>query len=217
VRKPNNLLEEDVKDELEWDPAVEDSRIIVKASDGEVTLSGAVLTYFESVRAAEDAFGVGGVTAVDNQLVVGLTGEAIADADILADCVIALDNDKFVPGGSVNVSVDDGWVTLTGQVRRHFQRRAAAYAVRRVDGVLGVSNSIVLSSDPIPSDVANRISRAFRRNAIIDDSLIDVSVTDHTIYLDGTVGSWYAMDKAVDIAWEAPGVSYVVNRLVIIP
>ncbi len=217
MHKTNHMLEDDVKEELDWDPVVEDSRIVVKASDGEITLSGAVPTYFESVMAEEDAFSVRGVTLVDNQLLVGLTGEAIADADIAADCVTALDKDRFVPRGSVDVSVDDGWVTLNGEVRRHFQRRAAEHAVRRVDGVLGVTNSIVLTSDPIPSDVADRINRAFKRNAIIDDSLIKVSSDDHTVYLDGTVGSWYAMDEAVDTAWEAPGVSYVVNRLMIIP
>ena len=217
MHKPNHLLEEDVKEELDWDPVVEDSRIIVKASDGEITLSGAVPSYYESVMAEEDAFSVKGVTMVDNQLLVGLTGEAIADADIAVDCTTALDKDRFVPHGSVDVSVNDGWVTLNGEVRRHFQRRAAEHAVRRVSGVLGVTNSLVLSSDPIPSDVAERINRAFKRNAIIDDSLIKVSSDDHTVYLDGTVGSWYAMDEAVDTAWEAPGVSYVVNRLMIIP
>lgn len=70
---------------------------------------------------------------------------------------------------------------------------------------------------PIPTDVADRINRAFKRNSIIDDSLIEVSSIDHTIYLDGTAGSWFAMDEAVDTAWEAPGVTDVVNRLVIVP
>jgi osmotically-inducible protein OsmY len=216
MHKPNTFVEVEVKEELDWDPVVDDSRIVVKANDGEITLSGAVPTYYESVVAEEDAFSVGGVTKVDNQLVVGLTGEAIADADIAADCVTALENDRFVPRSSVNVSASDGWVTLNGEVRRHFQRQAAEHAVRRVDGALGVTNDIALTSDPIPSDVTDRINRAFKRNAIIDDSLIKVSNADHTVYLDGTVGSWYAMDEAVDTAWEAPGVGYVVNRLMII-
>ena len=217
MHKPNNLLEHDVKEELDWDPAVDDSRIIVKVSDGQVNLSGAVPTYYESVLAEGDAFSIGGVTLVDNQLMVGLLGEAIADGDIADNCVAALDKDRLVPHGSVGVVVDDGWVTLSGEVRRHFQRRAAVHTVRRVTGVLGVIDNIVLSSEPIPSDVADRINRAFKRNAIIDDSLIDVSNEDHTIYLDGTAGSWYAMDEAVDTAWEAPGVRDVVNRLVIVP
>ena len=70
---------------------------------------------------------------------------------------------------------------------------------------------------PIPSDVADRINKAFRRNAIIDDSLIEVTNIGHTIYLDGTVGSHQARQEAEDTAWDAPGVTEVVDRLVIVP
>jgi osmotically-inducible protein OsmY len=217
MHKPNNLLEADIQEELDWDPVLDDSRIIVKANDGQVTLSGSVPTYYDSDLAREDTYSVGGVTLVDDQLLVGLVGEAIADGDIAADCVVALDKDRFVPDGAVGVAVTDGWVTLSGDLRRHFQRLAAVHAVRRVAGVLGVTDNTVLSSDPIPGDVADRINRAFKRNAIIDESLIDVSSVDHTIYLDGTVSSWYAMDEADSTAWEAPGVTDVVNRLVIVP
>jgi osmotically-inducible protein OsmY len=217
MHKPNNLLEADVNDELDWDPLIDNTRIIVKANDGQITLTGAVYTYYDSVLAQNDTFSVGGVIGVENQLLVGLEGEAIADVDIAADCVAALDKDKLVPHDSVDVVVTDGWVALNGEVRRHFQRRVAEHAVRRVEGVLGVTNNIVLTSEPIPSDVADRINRAFKRNAIIDDSLIEVTSVDHTIYLDGTVSSWYAMDEADDTAWEAPGVSDVINRLLIVP
>ena len=217
MHKPNNLLEFDVNEELDWDPLVDNSRIQVKANDGCVHLTGAVPTYYDSMLAAQDAWSVGGVTAVDNELLVGLVGEAIADADLFINCRSALDADRFVPKSAVSAHVSDGWVTLTGEVRRHFQRRAAEYAIRRVDGVVGITNNITLTSDPIPSDVADRINRAFQRNAIIDDSRIEVTNTGHTIYLDGIVGSWYSMTEAEDTAWAAPGVTDVVNRLVIIP
>ena len=45
MRKPNNILEKDVADELSWDPWLDDSQISVKADDGQVTLTGAVPTY----------------------------------------------------------------------------------------------------------------------------------------------------------------------------
>jgi osmotically-inducible protein OsmY len=217
MRKPNNILELDVNDALDWDYSIDDSRIVVEAEDGRVTLSGTVPTYYESILAEQDTWAVGGVTAVDNALLVGLVGEAIADVDVAAACVTALDADKFVPKGSVLPSVTDGWVTLTGEVRHHFQRQAAEHAVRRVDGVLGISDKVVLTSEPIPSDVVDRINKAFRRNSIIDDSLIRVTNTGHTIYLDGTAGSWAARQEADDAAWAAPGVDDVVDRLVIVP
>lgn len=217
MHKPNNLLERDVKEQLDWDPALDDSRIVVKADDGRITLSGAVDTFADMEWAAQDAKAVGGVTAVDNQLLVGLAGAAITDADIAAKCVTALDHDRFVPHGSVSAAVLDGQVTLTGEVRHHFQRKAAEHAVGRVPGVVDVSDQITLTDQPIPTDVADRINKAFDRSAIIDGSRIKVSNVGHTIYLDGVVGSWTAMDAALDCAWQAPGVKEVVNRLTMIP
>jgi osmotically-inducible protein OsmY len=217
MHKPNFLLESDVKESLDWDPMLDDSRVVVKADDGRVILSGAVNTFDEVGRAAADARAVGGMTELDNELLVGLTGAAIADADIATACAAALDADKFVPKGAVTATVIDGYVTLNGEVRRHFQRRAAEHAVGGVDGVRGVTDQIKLTDEPIPTDVAARITKAFERNAIIDSSLINVSNVGHTVYLDGTAGSWTAMDAAVDTAWDAPGVNEVINRLRMVP
>jgi osmotically-inducible protein OsmY len=216
MHKPDNLLKLDVSDELAWDPYLHSSRITVSADDGKVVLSGAVDTYYDSVLASEDAWSVGGVSTLDNELLVGPVGEVLADVDIAAKSDAALDADRFVPEGAVTPDVTDGWVTLSGQVRSHFQRRAAEFAVRRVDGVLGITNNIEITADPIPSDVADRINKALRRNAIIDDSVINVSNVDRTIYLDGTAGSWAARQAAEDVAWAAPGVADVVDRLMVI-
>ena len=217
MHKPNNLLEFDVRGALDWDPFLDDTRIVVQAKDGTVTLSGTVPTYYDTTLAFEDTLTVGGVTSVDNELLVGLVGEALDDLDIAAACEAALDADRLVPKGAVDAVVTDGWVALTGQVRRHFQRQAAEHAVRKVSGVLGISDTIEISSEPIPSDIVDRINKAFRRNAIIDDSRIEVSSTDHTIYLDGSVGSWTARREADNTAWAAPGVANVVDRTVVVP
>lgn len=215
MHKPNNILESDVRDELDWDPRFDNTRVIVSAKDGVVTLTGAVDTYYDSVMAGDDAWGIAGVVSVDNQLMVGLVGDDIADDDLVAACLDALDRDRLVPSGVVSVTAVDGWVTLTGEVRHHYQRQAANFAVSRVSGVVGVTNDIALTKDAMPGDVVDRINKAFARDAIIDDSRITVSTTGNTVYLDGLVDSWYAMDDAVDTAWGAPGVLDVVNRLAI--
>jgi osmotically-inducible protein OsmY len=215
MHKPNNILESDVRDELDWDPRFDNSRVIVKANDGVVSLSGAVDSYYDSVMARDDAWGIAGVVSVDNQLMVGLVGKDIADADLVSACFDALNRDRLVPEGAVSVTAVEGWVTLTGEVRRNFQRQAANFAVSRVQGVLGVTNDIALTKDAIPADVVDRINNAFRRDAIIDDSRITVTTSGNTVYLDGFVDSWYVMDDAVDTAWGAPGVLDVINRLAI--
>ena len=217
MHKPNNLLEFDVKDTLDWDTTIDDRRIEVEADDGRVTLKGSVPSYYEKVRATQDAWSVGGVKALDNELLIGLEGAVINDIELEQACRSALDFDRVVPKGSVTPTVHDGQVQLRGQVRNPFQRGAAEIVVSRLDGVLGIENLIAISSEPIPSDVADRVNRAFKRNAIIDESQIKVTNDGHTIYLTGVVGSYAAMREAVDTAWQAPGVDNVVNDLVIAP
>ncbi|MGO9964094.1 MAG: BON domain-containing protein [Acidimicrobiales bacterium] len=217
MHKPTSLLASDVKDELDWDPLLDARRILVEANEERITLTGAVDTYFDLIRAGEDASGVRGVKEVDNELLVGPLGEAVADVGIEADCKVALDADRFVPAGGVTARVTGGWVTLSGHVHRHYQRRAAERAVERLKGVLGLSDEIVVSDEPLPEDVNDNIRKALRRNAMIDDSLIKVSSSGHTVYLDGISGSWAAKKKAEDIASGAPGVTEVVNRITILP
>jgi osmotically-inducible protein OsmY len=213
MHKPNNFLKLDVEDQIAWDPQVDITRIVVSADDGKVTLTGTVPSLYDVARAGEDVMLVGGVKVLDNQLLVGLLGDAITDVAIATASADALNGDSFVPKGSVGVDVLDGWVTLGGEVRHHYQRQAAEHAVRKVDGVLGIDNGIALTDAPIPSDVADRITKAFQRDAIINDSLIDVSNVGHTVYLDGKADSWVARQAAEDTAWNAPGVGMVVDRL----
>ena len=149
-------------------------------------------------------------------MLVGPIGEKIADADLASRCAAALDADRFLPKGAITVDVEDGNVTLRGDVRHHYERQAAGLAIARVKGVYGISNRIVITSQPVPSDVADRIKRAFSRNAIIDDSRISVTTNGPTVYLDGEVGSWKAEEERVDTAWGAPGVTDVVDRLIIV-
>jgi osmotically-inducible protein OsmY len=217
VHRLNDFLEADVRDQLAADSLLDSTRIMVGASDGRVTLTGSVPTYEEAVLATEDAWQVRGVGAVDNELLVGVVGEELEDLDITARAMAALDDDKMVPRGAVAVSVFEGNVTLSGTVRHHHQRRAAERAVGRIRGVRRITDNIELTPEPIPTDVVDRITRALRRSAIVDDSTIEVSNVGQTIYLDGTTTSWFGRKAAEDAAWSAPGVARVVDRVVIIP
>jgi osmotically-inducible protein OsmY len=215
MQKPNIILASDVKDSLAWDPGLDDSRIVVTADDGHVTLRGVVATYYQELLATQDAWSVGGVRTLDDELLVGLLGDATADADLMLAADGALRRDHIVPHGAVTATVAHGIVTLRGQVRHRYQRQAGEYAVSRIGGVLGVENLIAIVSDPVPSDVAARIDKALQRSAILDGAQILVTNEGHTISLDGTVGSHAARLAAEDTAWAAPGVTDVVDRLVI--
>lgn len=214
----NPLLESNVKEELSWDAMLNDDRIVVKADGGHVTLSGVVDTFDQIKRAVDDTWAVDGVRAVDSsQLLVGPGGAATADHDIGVACAAALDGEKVLPKGAVTAEVKDGLVTLRGQVRHHYQRKAAELVVGRIDGVRAVGNLITLTDEPIPSDVAARINKAFERSAIIDHSRIKVSNVGHTIHLDGSTDSYVSKVTAEETAWNAPGVTEVVDNLTIEP
>jgi osmotically-inducible protein OsmY len=209
-------LKQDVYDQLGWDLLLDSSRIQVSVDHGEVTLTGAVYTYKESLQAAEDTAAVHGVAAVHNQLLVGPEGEAEADEEIEQECERRLQKEKAVPIGAVTVAVHDGWLTLGGKVRNYFQRVAATRAVREVDGVRGLVDDIKISSDPVPTDIANRIRVALDRNALLQGSSVSVSNVGKTVYLDGSVGSYRAKLEAEDVAWGAPGVDDVVDRTIVV-
>ena len=215
MEKPDDVLERDVRDELDWDPAIDDSKVTVGAQGGKVMLTGSVANFHERSVATDDAWRVSGVKSVENDIVVGGPPAPVADQSLSTTCRQALDHDSMVPNGAVTPKVQDGWVTLTGRVRHHFQRQEAKRVVSRVPGVLGITDEVTISGDPIPSDVAYRIDKALRRKALLDGSIITVTNTQSTVYLDGTVDSWAAFEEADDTAWNAPGVTSVVNRLVV--
>jgi osmotically-inducible protein OsmY len=81
--------------------------------------------------------------------------------------------------------------------------------------VKGITDDIEISADPIPTDVADRIAKVLDRRAILSDSTIQVTNNGSTIYLDGTSDSWAAMRAGEDTAWNAPGVTEVVDPLVL--
>ena len=217
VHKPDGLLEYDVREMLSSDRLLDDGRVLVKVRAGLVSLSGAVGSFEESARAAQDTWSVPGVTGVDDRLWVGPVAGAIEDRMVRASCLRALDRESHVPTGSVSVSVEDGLVTLLGTAHHRFQAAAAKRAVATVDGVKGVVDNIIIVSDPIPGDVAARIEGALRHKGIRLGAHIEVSGQDRTVFLDGRVGSWAALREAEDVAWNAPGVSHVVDRLVVAP
>ena len=52
--------------------------------------------------------------------------------------------DLAIPRGRVSAKVEDGWVILSGEVERPYQRTCAEADVRAVNGVVGVRNQILV-------------------------------------------------------------------------
>ena len=212
-------LQHDVQEELEWEPSVDAARIGVAATQpGVVTLTGTVATYVEKISAERAAKRIAGVRAVANDIEVQPIGSMKrTDTDIAQAVLRALEWDIAVPHEKIKARVDDGWVTLEGEVALQFQRAAAENALRRLSGVRGVINQIRLQVRPSvqPAEVKDRIEAALRRSAEIDARGIQVDAKDSMITLRGKVRTWAERDEAERAAWGAPGVLAVKDELIV--
>src|SRR5579883_3242924 len=116
-------LRQDVLDELDFEPAVNAAHIGVAVADGVVTLSGHVGSYAEKLAAESAARRVKGVRAIAQEIEVRYPSDKkTADDEIAARILSLLRWNTVVPADSIQVRVQDGWVTLTGQVDWQFQR-----------------------------------------------------------------------------------------------
>ena len=208
-------LQQAVLSELAWEPSVIAAHIGVTAIAGIVTLTGRVETFAEKHAAEAAASRIKGVEAVVENIEVRLAFDAKrSDGDIAAAVVNRLEWDVAVPRDAVEVKVEDGWITLSGEVDRNFQREAATQDVSRLHGVVGVTNQITLKPPINVLQVRGDLMHAFNRSWS-DSRNITVTANGATVRLTGSVCSPHDRDLAVATAWSAPGATAVENDLII--
>jgi osmotically-inducible protein OsmY len=211
-------IERDVKEELKWNPDLDATDIAVSVKKGVVTLAGFVRSYTDKYEAEAAAKRVSGVVGVANDLEVRMPSvDERPDPEIGRDAAAALKSQLPVSSENIKIIVRNGWVTLEGEVEWQYQRQTAENAVRRIKGVKGVINSIILKPKAAPSEIKRKILEAFRRNAEVDANRITVEANGAEIVLKGTVRSWIEREEAERVAWSAPGVTKVVDQLVVAP
>lgn len=211
-------LQERVLKALEFEPSIDAAQIGVSAHKGIITLRGSVPTFYQKTSAERAAAHVFGVQAVANDIEVQPNSETRRTDTAIAEAAVnALSWDSAVPPKSVNLTIRDGWVTLTGNVEWRYQRDAAEYTVRRLYGVKGVTNSILVKPRVHIADVKSRIEDAFKRSAEVDAQHVRVEARDGQIVLSGTVRSLSERREAERAAWSAPGVTLVDDRIAVAP
>src|SRR6266404_2093475 len=211
-------IKRDVEAELQWNPDIDPTDIAVAVKNGVVTLTGFVRSYGQKTEAEQTAKRVAGVVAVANDIEVRLPiFNQRPDPEIARDAVAEIQNRLPYSSDHVRVVVRDGWVTLEGQVEWNYQRDRAEAAVRRVRGVKGITNSVVVKPRVAPMEIKRKIEEALRRAAEIDASRVTVETVGSEVILRGSVRSWAERQEAERAAWWAPGVSKVDNRIIVSP
>ena len=216
--KSDSQLKKDVLDELKWEPSVNATHVGVEVNEGIVTLAGHVDTYAEKYHAERAAQRVAGVRALAVEIDVRLQGGLSPrnDADIARSVENALEWMTDLPRGAVKVTVESGWITLTGEVDLDYQRRAATRGVRYLMGVTGVSDQITLTPQTVnQGEVKSSIEGALHRRANADAKEIVVAVDGTQVTLTGHVASWTDAEVARHSAWNTRGVQSVVDKLTV--
>lgn len=214
--KSDANLQQDVLAELKWAPAVNASQIGVEVKDGIVTLAGNVDSFAEKWHAEEAAQRVAGVKALAVELDVSLPGSSDRkDADIARSAENALQWLTSISNGAIKVMVENGWITLSGEVEWEYQRQIATGAVRYLMGVKGVSDQILIKPCVSAMAVKADIEAALKRRAVGDAQKIMVNIKGNDVTLSGTVHSWSERELASQSAWNSPGVRNVIDDITI--
>jgi len=216
--KSDSEVERDVKEELRWNPDLDATDIAVSVRKGVVTLTGFVRSYVDRLEAEAAAKRVAGVVGVANDIEVRLPSvDERPDPDMARDAVSALKVQLPFSSERIKVIVKSGWVTLEGEVEWQYQKTTAELAVRRIKGVKGVTNLIQLKPRAEPSEIKKKITDAFKRNAEVDANRIQIETNGSEVILKGSVRSWIEREEAERVAWSAPGVTKVEDRVVVAP
>lgn len=212
--KTDLQIQQDVIAELKWEPKINAAHIGVEVKNGVVTLSGHVDHYAEKWAAEDAAKRVSGVKIIAIEIDVILpTSHKKSDTEIAYAIQNALKWNIYNLSNRINVKVEDGLVTLTGDVEWHYQKDSAENSVRFLTGVRGVFNNIVVKPRISVLTVMTDIEKALKRRAHDEAQEITVKVNGDEVTLGGKIHNWGEKNLAIDAAWGVPGVKKVIDQM----
>jgi osmotically-inducible protein OsmY len=181
-----------------------------------VTLSGHVPTYGQKAAIEKAVARVKGVRGFAEHVEVRPAGlKGTSDDEIARRVVNTLRWNTMVPDNRVMVKVEEGWVTLTGELKWEYQRAAAVTAIRDIKGVRGIANLIELREAPSVPNIKKRIEDALRRSAEAEATSLQIDVDGDKVILNGFVKAWSERSLIARAAWSASGVRIVEDKLVV--
>lgn len=137
-------LEERMRRVLEWNPAIDASKITLTQMNGVVTVAGSVDALWKKFEVEYRLLDLAGVLGVINELTVVPT-KSISDELIADDIRAVIDRRIDIDIEDIDIRVEDGVVTLTGTVPSWTARSAAMEAASYTLGVKAVIDNLVVT------------------------------------------------------------------------
>ncbi|MEQ1825329.1 MAG: BON domain-containing protein [Pirellula sp.] len=211
--KTDSQIQNDVIAELKSDPSVNHENVGVAVHNGVVTLNGIVPEYAQKLAAEQATLRVRGVKGVAEEIEVQFPNKHDkTDTDIAEAATSALEWHVWTRD-NVQVKVEKGWLTLTGEVNFQFEKASAQECVRFLTGVRGVTNNITIKPHINVPDLKHSIEQALVRDAALEAKNIKVSADGGKVILSGKVHSGWERQAASKAAWRTAGVHMVCNEL----
>lgn len=141
------------------------------------------------------------------------------DCQLKQDVLSELEWEPAVDEAHVGVTTHQGVVTMTGHVSVYAEKRAAEQAVKRVYGVRGVANEIVVrpphTHQVDDEEIAESAVQALQSNAVVPDEQLKVVVRDGWVVLEGAVQNQFEKLAADHAVHHLMGVRGVTNSIVV--
>jgi osmotically-inducible protein OsmY len=162
----DDRIESSAKNSYVFRAYLKGDEITIESMDGVVALTGTVLDDFHRSLAHETVASLPGVKSVDNRLEVkGGRATESSDASLTGKVKAALLFRRNVDGSKIEVSVNDGIVTLRGDAVSQAQKEVTTEYAKNVDGVQDVRNEMTVS------ETAKNVYEATMRGKIDDASI----------------------------------------------
>jgi osmotically-inducible protein OsmY len=202
---------------LYWDQSVDASNITVAVSNGRVTLRGAVKTYRSLRAACNDALIIPGVKEITNEISVELPSElqSINDEQLKARVENILTWNADVDTREIQITVEDGKVTIEGHVNFLWNKENVEKLVSSVAGVKEIENALTVipTKSYRDSAIADGIMSALKRQGTMDVNQLDITVEDGIVTISGKVPNWAVLEDINSIINYSMGVRDVFNEL----
>ena len=214
MKKTDTHIQQDIIAELKWDPSIDATHIQVAVVNGNVTLTGSVSNQSEKLNVERAVQRVSGVNAVMVNLEYSmLEPSKKTDFEITSRAINLLQWMTYWDKDSIEVLVENGWVTLNGEVDWKYQQDAAVDIIRHLNGVAGIIDNITIKQIASTNDIKSEIEQALRRHLNANAAHILVDVRAGEVTMSGSANSWQDAKLALQSAADTFGVWNVQNKI----